>query len=339
MKRLTAGKIGGHEISSGEVQRNRVLVVDDHQNVRNAITEVLREAGLEVESCGGGPQALLAAQGKVFQCVVSDLQMPGMDGIELMKEFSARKHPARFVMITAHASVCTAVEAMRLGAFDYIEKPCDLENLERLVFRAIRHSRSDAEPGDSPHLRNPSPAIGKNPQRNENGNGEPANSLSVPIMIGSSEVMRNLRKRIEQVAQHGETVLITGENGTGKEIVAKMIHALSPRRDHPWITLNCPALSPQLMESELFGHKKGAFTGAEQDRIGRFEAAGSGTILLDEITEIDLHLQPKLLRVLQERSFERVGSSETLPSHARVLATTNRDLSREIGGGRFREDL
>ena len=161
----------------------------------------------------------------------------------------------------------------------------------------------------------------------------------IPRMIGSSRLMRQLRKRIETVAGVTETVLISGENGTGKEIVAKMIHAMSPRKSQPWVTLNCPALSAQLMESELFGHKKGAFTGAEYDRIGRFEAASNGTLLLDEISEIDLSLQSKLLRVLQERSFERVGSCDPFPSSARVLASTNRDLTAEVAHGRFREDL
>ncbi|MCL2304582.1 MAG: sigma-54 dependent transcriptional regulator [Planctomycetaceae bacterium] len=163
--------------------------------------------------------------------------------------------------------------------------------------------------------------------------------LAVPCLVGSSPLMRQLRNRIEAVAKVSEIVLISGENGTGKEIVAKMIHAQSSRKTQPWITLNCPALSPQLMESELFGHKKGAFTGADYDRVGRFEAASSGTLLLDEISEIDLNLQPKLLRVLQEHAFQRVGSNETIPSTARVLATTNRNLAAEVGEGRFREDL
>ena len=166
-----------------------------------------------------------------------------------------------------------------------------------------------------------------------------ATEFALPQLIGSSRLMRQLRNKIEAVAKVSEIVLISGENGTGKEIVAKMIHARSMRKALPWVTLNCPALSPQLMESELFGHKKGAFTGADYDRVGRFETASNGTLLLDEISEIDLHLQSKLLRVLQEHSFERVGSSETIPSTARILATTNRDLKQDAAAGRFREDL
>ena len=166
-----------------------------------------------------------------------------------------------------------------------------------------------------------------------------ATEFTAPQLIGSSRLMRQLRNKIEAVAKVSEIVLISGENGTGKEIVAKMIHARSLRKSRPWVTLNCPALSPQLIESELFGHKKGAFTGADYDRVGRFETAAHGTLLLDEISEIDLHLQSKLLRVLQEHAFERVGSSETISSTARVLATTNRDLKQDAADGRFREDL
>ena len=158
-------------------------------------------------------------------------------------------------------------------------------------------------------------------------------------MIGSSGVMQRLRRQLQRVATTSETVLVTGENGTGKEVVARTLHAMSERNDHPWVTLNCPALSAQLLESELFGHKKGAFTGADQDRVGRFESADGGTLLLDEISEINLFLQSKLLRVLQERSFERVGSSETVMVDVRVIATTNRNLATEIEAGRFREDL
>ncbi|MGL6196287.1 MAG: sigma-54-dependent transcriptional regulator, partial [Thermoguttaceae bacterium] len=297
--------------------------------------------------------AIIAAEKTDFQCVVSDLQMPGMDGIELMRKFSEKNFSAKFLLVTAHASVQTAVEAIRLGAFDYIEKPFDIENLERLVFQAIRSCRGNSRSEnvtpqhDSitvsnpmrtvtvPHVTTTQPIIS-----NGNSNMTPfGTSQDMPVMIGSSNLMKQLRIKIETVSQVSETVLIAGENGTGKEVVAKMIHAMSQRNKGAWVTLNCPALSPQLMESELFGHKKGAFTGAESDRIGRFEAAKDGTILLDEITEIDLNLQPKLLRVLQEHAFERVGASETIRSNARIIATTNRDLLAEVSQGRFREDL
>jgi DNA-binding NtrC family response regulator len=219
-------------------------------------------------------------------------------------------------MVTAHATVASAVEAMRRGAFDYIEKPFDVDQLERLVARAIEHGRLlDA------------------------GTSVPNCADSLNMMIGSSPAMKELRSRIAQVARTPETVLITGESGTGKELVARALHAASDRASAPLVSLNCPVLSAQLMESELFGHERGAFTGADNARTGRFELADGGTILLDEISEIDLPVQAKLLRVLQEKSFERVGSSRTITVDVRMLATSNRDLSAEISAGRFREDL
>ena len=243
--------------------------------------------------------------------------MPGMTGIEFIIQLRQRQCETQIVMVTAHATVATAVEAMRHGAFDYIEKPFEAEALERLVSQAMRHGR----------LVHPEPADAL------------AGEAASPAMIGSSPVMQALRARILQVGPTSETVLITGESGTGKELVARAIHASSHRHGMPMVSLNCPVLSAHLMESELFGHEKGAFTGADAPRTGRFEAAHGGTILLDEVTEIDLSLQAKLLRVLQEKSFERVGSCKTVHVDVRVLATTNRDLHGEVAAGRFREDL
>jgi DNA-binding NtrC family response regulator len=255
-------------------------------------------------------------QGESFDCIVTDLKMPGMNGLELMVQLRQRRTVGQVVMVTAHATVSSAVEAMRHGAFDYIEKPFDADALERLVGQAIRHGRlvrpeASACPG----------------------------SAVEPVMIGTSPAMQALRARIAQVAPTPETVLVSGESGTGKELVARAIHAASPRRTAPLVSLNCPVLSAHLMESELFGHERGAFTGADAPRIGRFEAAHGGTILLDEVTEIDLGLQAKLLRVLQEKSFERVGSCKTIQVDVRVLATTNRSLQAAVAAGRFREDL
>jgi DNA-binding NtrC family response regulator len=213
--------------------------------------------------------------------------------------------------------VASAVEAMRHGAFDYIEKPFAADRLEKLVERALGHGRLI----DARDVFQSSVA------------GEAA------PMIGNSPAMRSLRARIERAAPTSETILITGESGTGKELVARTVHSASTRAQTPLVSLNCPVLSAQLMESELFGHERGAFTGAESQRTGRFELADGGTILLDEITEIDLPLQAKLLRVLQERTFERVGSSATQSVDVRVLSTTNRDLRAEVAAGRFREDL
>jgi DNA-binding NtrC family response regulator len=301
----------------------RVLVVDDHARARESMADVLRHAGHHVQCCSCAAEALQVLQTARFDCIITDLKMPGMTGIELIVQLRQRQCPTQIVMVTAHATVATAVEAMRHGAFDYIEKPFEADALERLVTQAMRHGR----------LVCPEPAEG------DHGCLVPAADASSPAMIGSSPVMQALRTRILQIGPTAETVLITGESGTGKELVARAIHAASHRHGTPMVSLNCPVLSAHLMESELFGHEKGAFTGADAPRTGRFEAAQGGTILLDEVTEIDLPLQAKLLRVLQEKSFERVGSCKTLHVDVRVLATTNRDLQGEVSAGRFREDL
>lgn len=291
----------------------RVLVVDDHAAARQSMAECLRLAGHQVDCCTCAAEALRVVDGAPYDCIVTDLRMPGMSGLEFIEQLQRLQYGAQVVMVTAHATVAVAVEAMRHGAFDFIEKPFRAEQLEELVGEAVRQGRS---------------------LRGDTGGDE-----QPPAMVGSSPAMRALRAKIQQVAPTPETVLITGESGTGKELVARALHAASPRRENPLISLNCPVLSTQLTESELFGHERGAFTGAESSRRGRFEQADHGTLLLDEISEIDLSLQAKLLRVLQEKSFERVGSSETIAVDTRVLATTNRDLREEVARGRFRQDL
>jgi DNA-binding NtrC family response regulator len=308
--------------------RGRVLVVDDHLQARQSMADALRQAGHGVRCCSSAPEALQALQQEGYDCVVTDLKMPGMSGLEFIVQLEQRRHHVQVVMVTAHATVASAVEAMRHGAFDYIEKPFDVDQLERLVARAIEHGRLlKQEPADGEGVAAcRGSACGRGP-------------CEPPPMIGSSPQMQALRARIAQVGPTPETVLIAGESGTGKELVAKAIHAASQRRDAPLVSLNCPVLSAHLMESELFGHERGAFTGADAPRIGRFQMAHGGSILLDEVTEIDLPLQAKLLRVLQEKSFERVGSSQTVQVDVRVLATTNRDLPAEVAEGRFREDL
>ncbi|NLX96058.1 MAG: sigma-54-dependent Fis family transcriptional regulator [Rhodopirellula sp.] len=296
----------------------RVLVVDDHPQARESMAEVLRQAGHCVDCCSSAAEALQVVRRETFDCIVTDLKMPGMSGIEFIVQLEQRRYGAQVVMVTAHASVSTAVEAMRHGAFDYLEKPFDVDRLEQLVAHAIRHGRL-VHVQDTPDAATA--------------------SCEQPEMVGSSPLMQTLRAKILQIAPTPETVLIAGESGTGKELVAKAIHAASGRRGKPMVSLNCPVLSAQLMESELFGHERGAFTGADTARTGRFELADGGSILLDEVTEIELVLQAKLLRVLQERSFERVGSSQTIAVDVRVLATTNRDLAAEVSAGRFRQDL
>jgi DNA-binding NtrC family response regulator len=300
----------------------RVLVVDDHASARESVADVLRHAGYDVATCASAIEALGRLGTRPVDVVITDLQMPGMDGLEFIREIERRRLGVQVLMITAHASVASAVEAMRHGAFDYLEKPFDALALEQCVSRAC--DRRSLVPKSA------AATVASI------ADGQPD---SMPLMIGSSRVMQELRTRTARIAATDETVLICGESGTGKELVAQTIHALSRRAQGPLVSLNCPVLSTQLTESELFGHKRGAFTGADADRTGRFEMADGGSILLDEVTEIDLTLQAKLLRVLQERSFERVGSSETVSVDVRVLATTNRELPEEISAGRFREDL
>jgi DNA-binding NtrC family response regulator len=309
-------------------EQYRVLVVDDHASAREAVADVLRQAQYEVATCASATEALSRLMAAPVDVIVTDLQMPGMDGLEFIREIERRRLDVQVLMITAHASVSSAVEAMRHGAFDYIEKPFDAAALERSVAHACERGQ----------LHRHGPKCEGRVANSGNATSPQSPALS-PRLIGSSSAMHELRQRIAQVAATDETVLICGESGTGKELVAQTIHSLSRRAAGPLVSLNCPALSAQLTESELFGHKRGAFTGADSDRTGRFELAHGGSILLDEVTEIDFNLQAKLLGVLQERTFERVGSSDTVAIDVRVIAATNRDLTAEITAGRFREDL
>jgi DNA-binding NtrC family response regulator len=309
-------KINLSTVRSAE-PKGRVLVVDDHRQARESMSDVLRQAGHYVQCVSSALEALKVLDRESFDVVVTDLQMPGMTGLDFVRKLEKRPHGAQVVMVTAYATVASAVEAIRHGAFDYIEKPFAADRLEKLVERAMGHGRLiDARQ-----------------------NLQPTSASEGFAMIGNSPAMRALRGRIARAAPTSETILISGESGTGKELVARTIHEASTRAQTPLVSLNCPVLSAQLMESELFGHERGAFTGAETERTGRFELADGGTILLDEITEIEMPLQAKLLRVLQERAFERVGSSQTRHVDVRVLATTNRDLQVEVAAGRFREDL
>jgi DNA-binding NtrC family response regulator len=294
----------------------KVLIVDDHPSARQSMGDILACAGHQVTCCASAAEALRRLEHTSFDVIITDLQMPGMNGLEFIRALHERGDEAQIVMVTAHASVSSAVEAMRYGAFDYIEKPFNVDQIEQLVCRALREGDSETP---------------RAPLRTDR--------FTSAAMIGSSSAIQSLRRKIQQVAPTGETVLITGESGVGKELVARALHAASRRAAKSLVSLNCPALSPQLMESELFGHERGAFTSADAPRVGRFELADGGTILLDEISEISLPLQAKLLRVLQERTFERVGSSETTSLDVRVLASSNRDLRREVAEGRFREDL
>ncbi len=287
--------------------------------MRDSLVQTLAREGHDVIAAGDGPVAVsrLAGPGR-FDLVITDLKMPRMTGIELLQESKRLRPDTPVVLMTAFATIATAVEAMKQGAYDYIQKPFDGEEIKLLIDRTLEHSRLVRE---NQALRT-------------------MTEQSVPRpLIGSGEGMAEVRNKIELVAKSSATVLIRGESGTGKEIVARAIHATSARRERPFLAVNCAALSENLLESELFGHEKGAFTGADKMRRGRFELADGGTLLLDEISEIAPSLQAKLLRVLQESVFERVGSSMSQQVDVRVIATTNRDLEACVVDGKFREDL
>jgi DNA-binding NtrC family response regulator len=292
--------------------------VDDQEMMRDSLAATLVREGHEVVAAGDGPVAVDKLGASRFDLLISDLKMPRMTGIELLGEAKKLRPDMPVVLMTAFATVQTAVEAMKLGAYDYIQKPFDGEEIKHLVDRTLEHNRLKLENQalrSMTDLNNPRP------------------------LIGNSDVMHDVRKKIEQVARSNSTVLIRGESGTGKEVVARAIHDASDRRERPMLAVNCAALSENLLESELFGHEKGAFTGADRLRRGRFELADGGTLLLDEISEIAPGLQAKLLRVLQESQFERVGSSLTQQVDVRVVATTNRNLEADVHSGKFRQDL
>jgi len=304
--------------------RSRILVVDDQELMRLSLEETLGRAGYAVTTADRGADALEAVEAAEFDAVVTDLKMPGMDGLDLVRRLGERSARRReclpVVVITAHGSIETAVEAMRRGAFDYVQKPFEPDEIELVVGRAVEHRRLACQ--------------------NQGLRDSLAGSAdSGHVLVGSSPSLAALRRQIEQVAASSATVLVHGESGTGKELVSRAIHAQGPRSGEVFLCVNCAALSAGLLESELFGHEKGAFTGADRMRVGRFELADGGTLLLDEVSEIDLALQAKLLRVLQEGRFERVGSSATRPADVRVIATTNRDLAEAVRDGAFRRDL
>ncbi|MBI2933697.1 MAG: sigma-54-dependent Fis family transcriptional regulator [Planctomycetes bacterium] len=296
----------------------RVLIIDDELIMRDALAAALRRAGHEVAAHVDPRAALEQLAAEDFHVVLTDLRMPGMDGQAVLEEARRLAPDVPIIMITAHGAVRDAVAAMKAGAYDFLGKPIDLDELEAVVTRAARHRALTAE--------------------NEVLRAR-LDERELDYVWDASPAMRAAMETLRRVAASDATVLICGETGTGKEVAARTIHRLSARRAGPFLAVNSAALSAGLLESELFGHEKGAFTGADRMRRGRFELAEGGTLLLDEVSEIDLALQAKLLRVLQERAFERVGSSVTRRCNVRVIATTNRDLRAEVGRGRFREDL
>jgi DNA-binding NtrC family response regulator len=297
----------------------RILVVDDEVNARTALAELLRDEGFEVETAADAFKALGKYEAFSPHVVVTDLKMPGMDGIELVKKLKAMEDPPVVVVMTAFGAVQSAVEAMRAGAADYLTKPLNFDELLVVIDRVMEHIALKRE---TRQLRQ------RIRDRVAPGN-----------IIGTSPEMQRVFEITDQVAPSKATVLITGESGTGKELVANALHMRSTRASGPFVKLHCAALAETLLESELFGHEKGSFTGAVGRKDGRFSLADGGTLFLDEIGEISPSIQVKLLRFLQEHEFERVGGTQTIKVDVRIIAATNKNLAEEVKAGRFREDL
>ena len=298
---------------------NTILVVDDEPNYRLILSELLLEEGYEVFIADSGEKALRIIEETDLDLVITDMRMQGMDGMDLLKAAKEYNKDLPVIMITAFGEVDIAVEAMRAGAFNYLTKPFNNEELLVNIRKAAEHYSLLKE---NLRLRD-----------------EVRSRYSFASMIGKNDKMQQIYSLIEKIAPTSASVLVTGESGTGKELVARAIHFNSPRKNEPIISLNCAGLPEQLLESELFGHEKGAFTGATALRRGRFEIADNGTIFLDEVGEMPLTLQAKLLRVLQEKTFERVGGNQTLKVDVRIVAATNKELKEEVNRGNFREDL
>jgi two-component system, NtrC family, response regulator AtoC len=300
------------------LEGSSILIADDEEPIRDLLRDILEPEGAAIKSARDGREALDAIAAEEPDVVICDMRMPPPDGLAVLQALRARGSTTPVLIVTAQASSTVTIEAMQQGAYDYISKPFTPDEILHTVERALQHRRltrlvADLQRKDTEDARD--------------------------ILIGASQAMQSVYKLIGRVASSDATVLITGESGTGKELVAQVLHRSSTRRDGPFVAVNCAALPETLLESELFGHEKGSFTGAMAQRKGRFEQAAKGTIFLDEIGEISPATQKKLLRVLQERTFERVGGNAPIAANVRILAATNRDLLEEARSGSFREDL
>jgi len=304
------------------VSKAKVLIVDDEEVIRDSFSMALNRAGYSTVTAESGAEALMVlGQERGIACVVSDIRMPGMSGLELLGRIREEHPGLPVIIISAHGTPEDAAQAIKLGALDYFSKPFSAVEIEARISKAVEHHKLEEEAA----------TLREVVRRQSEAGGD--------LICEADSPMGQLRDLLVRVANSEATVLIHGESGVGKEVVARFIHAHSSRAARPFLAVNCAALSAGLLESELFGHEKGAFTGADRLRKGRFELARGGTLLLDEVSEIDVNLQAKLLRVLQERNFERVGSSEMIRADVRVLATTNRNLEQAVKDGKFREDL
>ncbi len=297
----------------------RILVVDDEESIREFLDIMLRKEGYEVTLAEDGQKAIDILAKKSVDMVISDLQMPNVTGIELLKKVRDQYPDLLFMMITAFGTTDTAVEAMKLGAYDYITKPFKIDEVRLNIQNALRSQNLEFE--------------------NRNLKKELKKEYSFQNLVGNSDAMHRIYDLIKRVAQAPTNVMVTGESGTGKEMIAKAIHFNGPLKDKPFVTVNCGAIPESLMESEMFGHKKGSFTGAVADKQGLFEVADGGTLFLDEVGELPLTIQVKLLRAIQERVIRRVGGTDDTKIEVRIIAATNRNLEEMVAAGTFRQDL
>ena len=304
---------------SVEKTEYKILVVDDENSLRELLTILLQREGYQVDQAADGAVAFVMAQETAYDLIISDIQMPRMTGIELLRQLREQGNDVTVMMITAFSSTEEAVEAMKLGAYDYITKPFKNDEIRLVIKNALERELLQ--------------------QENRQLKQQLGQRFSFQSLIGTSPVMAKLIALLERVAPSQVNVLITGESGTGKELVAKALHLNSERKKNPFVPINCGAIPENLLESELFGHEKGAFTGADKRKEGLFESADNGTLFLDEIGELPMGMQVKLLRVLQEREFRRVGGTNNISLNIRLVAATNQDLSQKIKDGSFREDL
>jgi DNA-binding NtrC family response regulator len=298
----------------------RLLIVEDKESLALMLKETAASDGLEADLAANGSEAMRRlAEGKRYFAVLTDLRLPGADGISVLKQVKESDPDCPVIVMTAFGTIENAVEAMKLGAFDFIQKPIDVDHLLLLLRRCREHQE----------LRTENLLLKEEFQQRHH----------LPAIVGESPRIVEVSRAIQKVASTDSTVLLQGESGTGKELFARAIHQLSPRRERPFVPINCAAIPDTLIENELFGHEKGSFTGATARQLGKFELADSGTIFLDEIGELGLGVQSKVLRVIQERSFERVGGTSVVDVDVRVICASNRNLSEEVKQGRFREDL
>lgn len=300
-------------------KKNRVLVVDDELNIRRILQASFDKNGWVALTAESGDEALRLLGREEIDCVLTDVTMPGMSGYDLQKEIAERYPDLPVVIMTAYGTIPQAVEAIRSGAFEFVTKPFDLDSVKKTIQLALDGHEPGAKKSNKPKKKS-----GKSVER---------------TFIAESPAMREIMEMVEQVADSRATVLVTGESGTGKEVVARMIHNFSARKENPFVAISCAALPETLLEAELFGHEKGAFTGADSAKAGRFELADTGTLFLDEVGDIPMPIQIKLLRVLQEREFERLGATKPTKVDVRLVTATNRDLQEAVDDGTFRLDL